>query len=52
MTLYVNAKNVIYFDRFGVEHFPKEIKKMIGNKNVVTNFYRVQAYYSIRYGYF
>ena len=25
ITLYVNAKNVTYFDSFGVEHIPKEI---------------------------
>ena len=26
IALYVNAKNVTYFDSFGVEHVPKEIK--------------------------
>ena len=30
--LYVNAKNVAYFDSFGVEHIPKEIRKLIRNK--------------------
>ena len=25
IALYVNAKNVTYFDSFGVEHIPKEI---------------------------
>ena len=44
---YVNAENVTYFDSFGVEHIPKETKKFIGNKNVVTNIYRIQAYNSI-----
>ena len=29
--LYVNAENVTYFDSFGVEHIPKEIRKFIGN---------------------
>ena len=33
----VNGNNTIYFDSFGVEHFPKEIKKFIGNKNITTN---------------
>ena len=44
ITLYVNNNNVIYFDSFGVENIPKEIKKVIGNENIVTNIYRVQAY--------
>ena len=37
IALYENAKNVIYFDSFGVEHTPKEIRKFIGNKNITTN---------------
>ena len=40
---YVNNNNGIYFDKFGVENIPKEIKIFIGNKNVVTNIYRIQA---------
>ena len=43
---------VIYFDSFGVEHIPKEIKKFISNKNIKANIYRVQANYSIICGYF
>ena len=39
---------MIYFDSFGVKHIPKEIKKFIGNKNIITNIYRIQAYDSIR----
>ena len=27
ITLYMNGKNKIYFDSFGVEHIPKEISK-------------------------
>ena len=49
--MYVNDNNVTYFDSFGVEHIPKEIKKFIGNKNI-TNIYREQAYNSIMCGYF
>ena len=41
-----------YFDSFGVEHILKDIRKFIGNKSVVTNIYRVQAYNSVIYGYF
>ena len=40
ITLCVNAKHLTYFDSFGVEHIPKEIKKFIGNKNVITDIYR------------
>ena len=50
--MYVNDNNVTYFDSFGVEHIPKEIKKIIGNKNIITNIYRIQAYDSIMYGCF
>ena len=41
--------DAIYFNSFGVEHIPKEIKKFIGNKNIKTN---IQAYDSIMCGYF
>ena len=41
IALYVNSENVTYFDSFGVEHVPKEIKKFIGNKNIITNIYRI-----------
>ena len=52
MLLYINNNNVAYFDSFGVEHIPKEIKKLIGNKNVITNIYRIQKYDSIICGHF
>ena len=44
--------NVAYFDSFGVEHIPKEIKKFIGNKNIQTNMFKIQAYDWIMCGYF
>ena len=44
VALYVYNKTIIYFDSFGVEHIPKEIMKFIGNKNIVTNIFRIQAY--------
>ena len=52
ITLYINAENVIYLDRFGIKHVPKEIRKFIGNKNIETNIYRIQVYDSIMCGYF
>ena len=51
IALYVNAKNLTYFDNFGVEHMPKEIRKCIVNTNITTNIYRIQAYDSIMRGY-
>ena len=50
--MYVNDNNVTYFDSFGVEHIPKEIKQFIGNKNIITNIHRIQAFDSIMCGYF
>ena len=55
-----NSNNVTYFDSFGVEHIPKEIKTFIKrpsssalhNKNIITNIFRIQAYDSIMCGYF
>ena len=32
--------------------FQKKSKKFIGNKNIITNNYRIQAYNSIKCGYF
>ena len=52
VALYVQNNNVTYFDSFGVEHIPKEIKRFINNKNIKTNIFRVQAYDSIMCGYF
>ena len=50
--MYANGDNVAYFDSSGVEHIPKEITKLIGNKNIWTNIFRIKAYDSIMWGYF
>ena len=50
--MYVNDNNLTYFDSFWVEHIPKEIKKFVENKNIITNIYGIQAYDSIMCGYF
>ena len=52
VALYVQNNDVTYFDSFGVEHIPKEIRTFIGNKNIKTNIFRIQAYDSIMCGYF
>ena len=52
VALYVRNNNITYFDSFRVEHIPKEIIKLIGNKNIKTNIFRTQAYDLIMCGYF
>ena len=48
--MYVNGNNRrasydgIYFDSFGVEYAPKEIKRFIGRKNILANIHRIQVY--------
>ena len=52
--------DVTYFDSFGVENIPKEIKAFINcplssalqNKNITANIFRIQAHDSIMHGYF
>ena len=52
VALYVNDNNITYFDCFGVEHIPKDIKKFVGHKKTITNIYRIQAHDSIMCRYF
>ena len=52
ISLYLKNNDVTYFDSFGVEHIPKEIKKFIDSKNVIVNIFRIQPYDSIMCGYF
>ena len=49
---FVKKNQMIYFDSFGVEHIPEEIKKFIGNKNIKANIFRIQANNSVMCGYF
>ena len=48
----MNNNDGTYFDSFGVEHIPKEIKASIKNENIKTNIFRVQAYDSVMCSYF
>ena len=50
--LFCSRSEIVYFDSFGVEHVPEEIKEFIGNKNIIANIFRVQANNSIMCGYF
>ena len=45
--------DVTYFDSFGVEHIPKEMKAFIDRSlSITTNIFRIQAYDSIMCRYF
>ena len=52
IALFKQDNKVIYFDGFGVEYIPREIKKFIGNKAIKTNIFRIQGHSSIMCGYF
>ena len=54
--MYIKNNDITYFDSFGVEYIPKEIKKFISYnsliKKTIRNIFRIQAYDSIMCGYF
>ena len=52
IALFVKPKEVMYFDSFGIEHILNEINKFIGNKNIKSNIFRLQAYDSIMCRYY
>ena len=52
IALFCNRNEIVYFDSFGVEHVPQEIKGFVGNKNIIANIFRVQANNSVMCGYF
>ena len=52
IALFCNRNGIVYFDSFGVEYIPKEIKKFVGKKNIIADIFRVQANDSVMCGYF
>ena len=48
--MYAINTSVTYFDSFGVEHIPKEVKEFIDNKIIKTNIFRIKASESIMHG--
>ena len=52
ITLFCNRNEILYFDSFGVEHVPEEIKEFIRNKIIKANIFQVQANDSVMHGYF
>ena len=51
IALYAQNNDLTYFDNFGIEHIPEEIKTFISNENIKINIFRIQAYNSIMCGY-
>ena len=49
---YCKRNEINYFDSFGGEHVPVEVKEFIPNKIIIANIFRVQANNSIMCGYF
>ena len=39
IALFCKKNEIVYFDSFGVEHIPEEIKEFIGNKNIKANIF-------------
>ena len=37
IALFCNKNEIVYFDSFGVENVPKEIKELVKNKNIKTS---------------
>ena len=45
--MYLKNNDITYFDSFGLEHIPKEIKAFVKYRIIKTNIFRIQAYDSI-----
>ena len=43
IALFCNRSEIVYFDSFGVEYVPEEIKKFVGNKKIIAHIFRVQG---------
>ena len=52
IALFSKRSEIVYFDSFGVEYIPEEIKEFIGNENIKANIFQVQENNSIMCGYF
>ena len=50
IALFHNKSKVVYFDSFGVEYVPEDIKEFFRNKNIIANIFRVQANNSMMCG--
>ena len=52
IALFCKRSEIVYFNSFGVEHTPEEIKELVINKNIGANIFPVQLNNSIMCGYF
>ena len=43
IALYISNNNATYFDSFGIEHIPKDIKTFINKSTIVTDIFRIEA---------
>ena len=44
IALFRRKSEIVYFNSFGAEHVPEEIKEFIGNKNIKANIFRIQQH--------
>ena len=51
IALICNRSEIVYFDSFGIEHVPEQIKNFVENKNIIANIFRLQANNSVMCGY-
>ena len=47
IALFCKINEILYFNSFGVEHVPEDIKKFIENKNIISNIFRWCVYFYI-----
>ena len=52
IALFCKKNEMVYFNSFGVEYIPEEIKEFIGNKNIKANIFWIRGNNSVMYGYF
>ena len=41
IALFCHRNEIVYFNSFGAEHVPEEIKEFVRNKNIKANIFRV-----------
>ena len=52
IALFCRKTEIVYFNNFGVEDVPEQIKEFVGNRNIKANIFRVKSNNSIMCGYF